>query len=204
MCVQLPPSVEYRTESSHADRGVGDASSPRPAHRVADNNGDVDAELGSQPLPQPGGGRVRVDGQQCEFVAGDVRAVHARGGEHEPLPGLDDPQIAPGGDHPHRFLVDRLASRLLTHIGVGGRQRDQPALDLRHGLGGHHQDVAVLQLWCRIGDGSNEIVTGPQIRHSRDRQDLEASRAVVGGREVRHRPAPRQRRPWRRSRRHPT
>ena len=115
MCVQLPPSVEYRTKAGHSDGRVGDAGSPGPAHGVADDDSDVDAELGPQPLPQPGRRSVRVDRQQCEFVAGHVRDVHARGREDESQPVLDDPEIAPSGNDPHRLLVDRLPPRLLPH-----------------------------------------------------------------------------------------
>ncbi len=89
--------------------------------------------------------RVGVDRQQREFVAGDVGQVDAGGGEHQPVPGLDDAQRAARCDHAHGLGVDGLLPGCLAGVLVGGVEHDQAALDLRHGLGRHDEHVAVLE-----------------------------------------------------------
>ena len=206
MCVQLRPraSMTAVRPATPIAASVMPVRQGRPIESLT-MTADVDAELRPQPLAQPGRRRVRVDRQQREFVAGHVRDVHPGGREDEPVPGLDDPQIAPSGNDPHRLGVDRPpAGGLLAQIGVGGRQRDQPALDLRYDLGGHHQYVAVLQRGAASATAATRSSPGRRSADSRDRQDLEPSGAVVGGREVRHQRAPGRRGPCRRSRRRRT
>ena len=73
------------------DRGVGDAGPPRSAHRVTDDDA----------RPRPRAGRAAAgaaarrtasgsSGSRASSLRRDVRLVDPGGGQHQPVPGLDD------------------------------------------------------------------------------------------------------------------
>ena len=122
--------VVDRAEAGDADGDVDHAGAPGPAHGVADDDGDVDAQRGAQRRPAaPRARGVRVDRQQGELAGAHVAGVHAGGGEHQALRVSRDPGPARRGDDPDGLLVDRgLPGRLPA--GRVGRRRQQPALHL--------------------------------------------------------------------------
>ena len=58
-------------------------------------------------LPQLPGRAVGVVRQQHHGARRGVGAVHPGGGQHQSVPGLDDPGLAAPGHHPDRLGVDR-------------------------------------------------------------------------------------------------
>ena len=147
----------------------------------------VDAEPVAQPGPQRSGAGVGIDRQQREFGPADVGPVHAGGGLNQPEPVLGDQGPALARQHAHRLVVDQLAPQLVALLGVFGR-RHQPALALGHHLAGDHHDVAVAQPRCGGGDGSAQVVAGPEFGKPGDGQDLDRrGGAVLDRRRIRSR-----------------
>ncbi len=159
MPVVAATQVVQRREAGDTDRLVGLPGAPGPAHRVGDDHGDVDAGQLEQPGPQRPGRGVRVDRQQQHGARLGAGGVDPRGGEHQPVPGLDDAGAAAPGDHPHGLGGDRLLA-----VDPHG-----PALGLRHDLRGHHHDVPVGEREVLGGEGGDEqcrqVVTGGDLRH---------------------------------------
>ncbi len=162
--------------SGEADRVVDHAGPPGPAGGVGDDDGDLDAERHAQPTAQRIGRDVRVDRQQGELVTADVRRIDSGGRDDEAVPRLDDLRAPPGRDDPHRLRVDDPLALGFPFLRVR-RRPDQPALDLRHRLRGHHDDVPVDDPRRRLGDQCGEVPTRPQLRDAGDRPDLDP----VGG-----------------------
>lgn len=135
--------VEHR-QPRGADRGVGLPVAPGPAHRVGDDDGDLDAEQLAQPRPQSCRAGIGIGWQQGQFAAVDVRAVHPGGGLDQAVGVLGDQRAALAGQHPHRLLVDQLAPQRIPLLGVG-RRGDDAALALGHDLAGDDNDVGIGQ-----------------------------------------------------------
>ena len=155
-----------------AHRGVGLAVAPGAAHRVGDDHGDGDAQPVAQSGPQGSGTGVGIDWQQREFGPADVGPVHTGGGLNQPEPVLGDQGPALAGQHAHRLVVDQLAAQLVARLGVFGG-RHQPALAFGHHLAGDHHDVAVAQPWRGGGDGSTQVVAGPEFGKPGHGQDFD-------------------------------
>ena len=100
------------------------------------------------------------------------------GGLNQPEPVLGDQGPALARQHPHRLVVDQLAAQLVALLGVLGR-RHQPALAFGHHLAGDHHDVAVAQPGRGGGDGSTQIVAGPEFGKPGDGQDLDRRGGAV-------------------------
>ena len=138
-------------QAGGADREVGLAVAPGPAHGVGDDHADRDPEPLAQPGPQRRGAGVGVDGQQRELTGVDVGAVDSRGGLHQAERVLGDQRAALAGEHPHGFGIDQLAPQRVPLFRVG-RGGDDAALALGHHLAGDHHDVVVAQPRCGLGD----------------------------------------------------
>ncbi len=166
-------------ESGDPDRGVGDSGAPRPSHRVADHDTDIDAEPVGKRLAQQLRGRVRIHRQERDLVAGDVGQVDAGAGQDQPVPGLDDAQLTARRHHASGLGVDRPLPRVLAGVLVSRVENDQPALGLRHDLRGDHKDVAVLERRRVLRDHLGQVVAGPQLADAENRQDLQTRRGVI-------------------------
>ncbi len=161
--VRLAAMVPQRRQARHPDRGVGLPGAPRPAHGVGDDHPDADPAALAQRLAQPPRRAVRVLGQQHHRARRGVRVVHARGREHQAVPGLHDAGLAPPRHHPDRLGVD----------GLLPVRPDDPALGLADDLRGHHHDVAVPQVRNGIADQPPEVGARLDLRqagHAGDRE----------------------------------
>lgn len=163
--VGAAPQIVQHPHPGGPDGDIGEAGAPRPPEGVADDDADVDAELGAQARPQGACRGVRVLRQQQHRSRGGVGGVHPSRCHHQALPVLHDPQGAAPGHHPHRLPVDR-------RLAIGGL--DHPALGLADDLRGHQQHVAVGELrqavgGSRRGDQLDEIIAGLHLGHSRQR-----------------------------------
>ena len=156
--VGLAAMVTRREHARRADGVVGLPGPPRPAHRVGDDHAEPDAGQGLQRLAQPPGRLVGIGGQQHHGARRGVGLIHAGGGENQAVPGLGDGRAAAPRDHPHRLGIDRLIPR-------GGHH---PALGLADDLRGDHQDVAVAQVGCALGDERGQVRPGRDLRQPGD------------------------------------
>ena len=155
---------------------------PGPAHGVADDDADLDAAALPQGLAQPLRRRVRVDRQQREFVARDVRRVDAGGGEHKPVPRLRRSQVAAAGDTRtvsasigRRRAASRCSGSSACRARPAGPRSSRSTLDVTT------SDVAVLRAAVLLGDQRGQIVAGPQLADAEHRQDLEPRCRVIAG-----------------------
>ena len=181
-------AVQHR-QPRRAHGGVGLAVAPGAAHRVGDHHRDRDAEPVAQSGPQGGGAGVGIDWQQGEFGPPDVGSVHPGGGLDQPEPVLGDQGPPLARQHAHRLVVNQLAAQLVARLGVFGR-RNQPALALGHHLAGDDHDVAVAQPGRCGGDGSTEVVAGPEFGKPGHGQDFDRRSGAVLGRGASHQPRP--------------
>ena len=149
----------------------------------------VDAQPVTQSGAQPGGTGVGIDWQRCQFGAADVGSVHPGSGLNQPESVLGDQGSAFACQHAHRLIVDQLAAQLISGLFVLGR-RYQPALALGHHLAGDHHDVAVAQPWRRGGDGSTQVVAGPEFGKPRHGQDFDRRGGAVLTRRTGHAATP--------------
>ena len=165
-------------QAGRADRDVGLPGAPGPAHRVGDDDADLDAEPLAQRGDQRRGAAVGIDRQQGEFVRVDVRSVHPGGGLHQPDRVLGDQRATLAGQHPHRLAVDQLAAQRVPQLGIGGCV-DDAALALGQHLAGDDDDVVIAQPRRGLGDRRAQIVAGPELRKPGDRQQFHARRRAV-------------------------
>ncbi len=133
--VGLAAMVAQRRDPGRADRGVGLAGSPWPAHRVGDDHPEPDACPLADGLAQPLGRAIRVDGQQDQGARLGVGLIDARRGQHQAMPGLADRGRTAARDDPDRLGPDRL-------FAVAD---DDAVLGLADDLRGDDQDVAIEQ-----------------------------------------------------------
>src|SRR5262249_51524585 len=94
--------------------------------------------------------------------------VHPRGGEHQAVPGLDDPGVAAAGDDPDGLGVD---GRAAVRTGADA------ALRLAHDLAGDHEDVAVREARRVLGRPRGEVVARADLADAGDGQDLDHAEA---------------------------
>ena len=171
-------AVQHR-HPGRADGGVGLPGAPRPTHGVGDQHGDVHTRPPTQGGAQPRGAGVRIQRQQREFGGVDVGSVHSGSGLHQTLAVLGDQGAALACQHAHGFVVDQPSAQGVALLRVG-RCGDHAPLALGHDLAGDHHHVAVAQPRRRVGDGRGEVVAGPELAESGDRQDLDRrGRAVL-------------------------
>ncbi len=159
-------------QARRADRGVGLADAPRAAHRVGHDDGDGHPEQRVQLLTQRGGAGVGILGEQREFAGVDVGTVDPGCGLDDAEPVLRDERASLAGQHTDRLLGDQAAAHGVACVGVGGGLDDSP-FDLRDDLAGDHEDVAVDEPRRRTRDCVGEVVAGPELGQSGDRDDLD-------------------------------
>ncbi len=145
--------LEY-DDPGRADRDVGLPLAPCATGGVGDDHADVAAGALGDRAPQPGGGGIRVDRQEYDGAAGDVRRVHSRRGHRQPQPVAHDPGRTATRDQPHRLGGDPVLA-----VAV-----DDPALGLAHHLARHDDDVAVGELDHRDQE-VGQVVARPDLRH---------------------------------------
>ena len=115
-------AVQHR-QTRGADRGVGLAVAPRPAHGVGDDDADGDARaVPAVRLRSARCAGVGIDRQQGEFGDVDVGAVDASGGLHQADRVLGDQRAALASEHPDRLGIDQLAAQRIPLVRVGRAQ----------------------------------------------------------------------------------
>ena len=138
--------------AGRANRGVGLAGPPWPAHRVGDDHPEADGCPLADRLAQPLRRAVRVDGEQHERAGLGVGLIDARRRQHQAMPSLADRGGTAARYHPDRLRPD-CARR--------GRRR-HPILGLADDLRRDDQDVAVEQArTCQRGVGDQRGQVGP-------------------------------------------
>ena len=145
----------WRRRSARRARGVRTCRTRRrrPARRA-----------GRAGRAAAGGRGVGVDREQHQGAGRSVARVDAGRGQHQAVPGLDDPQRPAARDGADRLGVDR---------GLAARPSSTTAtLGLAHHLARHHHDVAVAQAVCTRAAiraaRSSPSVTSPMPSSGRD------------------------------------
>ena len=117
--VGLAAVIAQRDDAGRADRGVGLAGPPGPAHGVGDDHADAGPAPLPQPLAQLAGRAVGILRQQHDGAGGGVRGVHPGRRQHQPVPGLGDRGRAAPGDDPGCLRLDGLLPAGPDHPPLG-------------------------------------------------------------------------------------
>ena len=185
--------VLERRQARHADRDVDDAPAPRPAERVAHDDGKVDPEAALDGLPNPRRGGVGVVRQERDDLAAgraDVGGVDPAVGADEAVRGLRDEHAVRHPDDPPGLAQDDLdlAGVAIPALGkldglrarFDRRQVDDRALGLGDDLLGHDEDVVRSEQHREAGgplDGvaqePAQVVAGPDLRDPPVTDDLD-------------------------------
>jgi hypothetical protein len=136
-------------------------------------------------LGEAPGRPVGVDGEQDDGVRADgVRAVDARGGADEPVPGLRDHERRSGSDDPRGLAEDDLD---VARVMVGGElarmlgrldlvERDDATFRLGDDLLGDDEDVSGLEPACPrscVAEQCGQVVALPHLGDPLEGQDAD-------------------------------
>ena len=173
--------VTESRDPGHPERDIGRALPPRTPERVADDDAGGDARQLCQALAERRSGGVGVERQQDHRSrALRVRGIDAGRGADEAVPRARDHERRPGAHDLGRLAQDHLHLPRVAFVageldGPRGRldlvQADDAALDLRHRLLGHDDDVAVLEAaHARAGLGQQPPEVVPLLELGNARQ----------------------------------